>query len=305
MESIHAGTEAYLFKSRPAIRFRAAERASPEHLKTAGEPAPRGATLYYWLKAKPASDEEISLEILDSAGKTIRKFTNHAKSDEKDRPPADEDSEATPEGDTLSADAGLNRFAWDLRFEKPRDIPGTLYDDGDPRGAFALPGTYEVKLTVAGKTYSQPLELRPDPRVKAGAADLAKQFDLVTEIGAMLEKEHAAVIQIRSVRAQMVALKKRLEDDEAAQPIRDAATEIDKKMTPIEEELIEPKATASEDMLNYPAKLNSKLGHLQAGVDAADAPPTQQQLDLAAQLEKDSTISSPNGKMSRTPNSRR
>ena len=105
----------------------------------------------------------------------------------------------------------------------------------------------------------------------------------------MLEQEHTAVLQIREMRAQLLALKKRLEDDEAAEPIRDAATAVDKKMTPIEGELIEPKATASEDMLNYPAKLNSKLAHLQAGVDAADAPPTQQQLDLAVELEKNLT----------------
>ena len=169
LDSIHASTEAFLFQPRAAIRFRAAERSSSEHLKTAGEPAPRGATLYYWLKEKPAEKEEISLEIVDSTGKTIRKFTNHTKTDEKDRALAEEQDEGIPE-DTLPAEAGLNRFAWNLRYEKPHDIHGTIYDDGDPRGAFALAGNYEVKLrplvrpTLSRSSFGPIRESRRPPR---------------------------------------------------------------------------------------------------------------------------------------------
>ena len=97
---------------------------------------------------------------------------------------------------------------------------------------------------------------------------------------------NAAVLEIRDVRAQIKALGKRLEADEAAQPMRDAAADLDKKMTEVEEQLVQSKATASEDMLNYPVELDSRLAYLQNAVDSADVAPTQAEIELAAEMEK-------------------
>ncbi|MGB9404348.1 MAG: hypothetical protein WCA98_12475 [Candidatus Acidiferrales bacterium] len=288
MDSIHASTSAFLFKPRPAIRFRADGLVGESHLDVVGEAAPRGATLYYWLRDKPEKTDEIALEIIDSVGRTVRKFSNLAKEETEAQSLSEEEveGEKAPTQETLTADAGLNRFVWDLRYEKPREIPGTIYDDGDPRGALALPGTYQLRLTAGGKTYTQELELRADPRVKISDADLAKQFDLVTKLGDLLEQDDTAVLEIRGVHSELVELRKRLESDDSAQPIRDAVDALDKKMTAVEDELIERQVTASEDMLNYPPELSSKLAHLQASVDSADAAPTQQEYDLAGEFEK-------------------
>ncbi|MFZ0877903.1 MAG: hypothetical protein WA002_00285, partial [Candidatus Acidiferrales bacterium] len=98
--------------------------------------------------------------------------------------------------------------------------------------------------------------------------------------------DDTAVLEIRGVHSELVELRKRLESDDSAQPIRDAADALDKKMTAVEDELIERQVTASEDMLNYPPELSSKLAHLQASVDSADAAPTQQEYDLAGEFEK-------------------
>ena len=102
----------------------------------------------------------------------------------------------------------------------------------------------------------------------------------------MLDADLGAVLEIRDVRQQLKALEKRLGTGAAAKPVLDAAKDLDKKMTAVEDELIQSKATAGEDMLNYPVKLNSKLGYLQNAVDSADAEPSAQEYELAAEYEK-------------------
>jgi photosystem II stability/assembly factor-like uncharacterized protein len=285
LEDMPSGASAYLFKPRPAIRFRAAGQTPASRLDLEGQTAPHGATLYYWLKEKPGEKEEVTLEILDSSGNTVRKFSNHAKKedDKKDR---EEDEQNEPAQEVLTVDAGLNRFVWDLRYEKPREIPGAIYDEGDPLGALALPGNYQVKFTAGGRSRTQPLEIRLDPRIKIADADLQKQFDLVAKLRDLMDQTHAAVLQMRGVHDQLTALSKRLESDEAAQPIRDAAHDLDKKISELDDQIADSKVSASEEFLNYPIDLNSRLGYLQNVADSADSAPTQQAYDVETELEQ-------------------
>src|SRR2546430_13326571 len=59
---------------------------------------------------------------------------------------------------TIPADEGMNRFAWDLRYDDPIQIPGAFYSGTGPKGPLALPGNYQVKLTVGGKSQTAPLD---------------------------------------------------------------------------------------------------------------------------------------------------
>jgi photosystem II stability/assembly factor-like uncharacterized protein len=284
-EEMPKSANAFMFKPRPAIRFRGGEPARASRLNVVGETAPHGATLYYWLKNKTDEKQEVDLEILDSSGKTVRKFTNQPKK-EDDKKEREEDEASTPAQEVLTTAAGLNRFVWDMRYEKPREIPDAIYDEGDPLGALALSGNYSVKLTAAGRSYTQPLEIRPDPRVKTSDADLQKQFELVSKIRDLMDQTHAAVLQMRSVHQQIGALTKRLENDEAAQPIRDAAHALDVQMMTLADQIADSKVTASEEFLNYPIDLHSRLGYIQNAVDSADSAPTQQGYDVETELEQ-------------------
>ena len=51
-----------------------------------------------------------------------------------------------------------------------------------PEGPLAMPGTYTLKLTVSGKTYTQTVSLKNDPRSPATAADLAAEHDLQVKL---------------------------------------------------------------------------------------------------------------------------
>ncbi|HET7891585.1 MAG TPA: hypothetical protein VFL34_08670 [Candidatus Sulfotelmatobacter sp.] len=285
-----------------------------------GKNPPAGAVIDYWLKtslkktdkdkkdaassgaaeAKPKSEEagkgegekkegekkeeapKITLEILDSSGKVIRKFPK------KEEPASDEESffGGARGGEDLPADAGLNRFIWDLRYEGATKVPKAPLWGGNTDGPVALPGTYQVRLTVLGKSYTAPLEIKADPRLKIGADDLAKQFDLLLKIRDKVTDTDDAIIQIRDVREQVNAENKRLKNDPREKAVADAGKALDKKMTEVEEQLIQTKAKSGQDVLNFPVRLNNDLVALSGVVGSADTAPTKQSYEVFEEVSK-------------------
>lgn len=279
-----SSADVYLFKPRPAIRIRGSQYPI---FGPYGKNPPAGAIIYYDLKSAPKKNEEITLEISDSKGKLVRKYSNLKQPGEQ--PVPQEYPGMNIDRNLLPAKAGTNRFVWDLRYEDPTKLPGAIFGDYSPHGAYVLPGTYQVKLTAEGKTLTEPVEVRLDPRVKTSVADLEKQLDLANQVNAELSEDHQAVNQIRDLRTQLSALRKRLADDTKNKPIVDATENLDKEITAVEDVLTQPKIKSSEDSLNYPLGLDGKLAGLADVVESADATPTAQsylvQQDLAPKLD--------------------
>ena len=272
-----------------------------------GKNPPGGAVIYYWLKtslkkedqkksaagngsaesgegkseaAKPdeAAKKEppkITLEILDSSGKVIRKYPK------KEEPGSEEEEFFRPaEPKELPADAGLNRFIWDLKYEGAVKVPKAPLWGGSTDGPEALPGNYQVRLTVLGQSYTAPLEIVPDPRLNVSQADLQKRFDLLMKIRDQVTATDTTIIEIRGLREQIDTLNKRLGDDPKQKPVVDAGKALDKKMTEIEEVLIQTKAKSGQDVLNFPVRLNNDLVALGGVVGSADTAPTQQSYEV-------------------------
>ncbi|OYU57354.1 MAG: glycoside hydrolase [Chitinophagaceae bacterium BSSC1] len=170
-----------LYKPQQAIRVRwnmNTDTPLPQE-EPGGENPPDGAIINYHL-AQSAS--EVSLEILDATGKSIRKYSS------KDKPYAIPDVNIPlywirPQ-QGLSAAAGAHRFLWDMHYtpiDEPAEFPMTAIYQNTPKVAnspWVLPGVYTVKLTVDGKTETQTLTVKLDPRVKASAIDLQQQHSL-------------------------------------------------------------------------------------------------------------------------------
>src|SRR5262249_44040260 len=170
--------------SLPDVRLYRPEAAYRLHFPTevnrrrpVGDNPPNGAVIDYFLKAKPAASEEITLEILDAQGKVLRKLSNHKQ--DKFEQPAEWPDRETP-AELLPDEAGMNRFAWDLRIEDPIAIPGAFYTDDGPKGPVVIPGSYTVRLTTRFGQQSAPLEVVLDPRLKetTTSADMAAHWDL-------------------------------------------------------------------------------------------------------------------------------
>jgi DNA repair exonuclease SbcCD ATPase subunit len=122
--------------------------------------------------------------------------------------------------------------------------------------------------------------------VKTSAEDLRKQFDLMLKMRDRQDEMNKAILAIRDLRAQLQALEKRLGSNDPAKSVVSASADLRKKISAIEEELIQVNSKASEDELNYPTKLNSKLGYLQNAVDSADAQPTEGELGVYTELDR-------------------
>lgn len=274
-----AAADVHLFTPATALRWRPAGGAGSPF---AGENPPNGAILYYSLKAAPKEKEEVKLEILDKAGRVIRTYSSIEKKIEGRPLPESRGEPGDP--NLIPAKAGLNRAVWDLRYAIPTLVPNAIYDMGFPNPVIAVPGNYSARLSVGGKQYNAAFEVKMEPRVKTAPADLQKQFDFQQQVWTLLGDTHDAVFAIRDVRAQLNALTKRLQGDAKQKGLSDAAADILKKMAPVEAELIEVNARSSQDMCNYPTKLNSKIAYLADVADSADTPPTKQALEFYAEL---------------------
>ena len=264
------GEDAHLFQPATAIRFR-----GPGFFITSGIPAgqnpPAGAVIYYSLKEK--TKDAITLEITDAQGKLVRKFSS-----KKEEHAAEEEEfpQLRGAGDTLPTEKGINKFVWDLETEAPARVPGAVGWGGRPQGVTVVPGTYQVKLTAGGKSSTASVEVRKDPRVSATPGDFQLQFEMASRIHDSVSEGNQAVNQIRSVRAQLEALKKRLGKDEKDKPVVEAADALNKKMNGVEGKIIDARAKTNEDALNYPIQVVDQLVDLQGTVESADTAPPKQ-----------------------------
>ena len=134
-----------------------------------GENPPAGAVVDYWLKERPQG--EVTLEFLDAAGKLVKKFSSKR---ETPRPQSRRlkmttriRSAGAPPA-RLSAQAGMNRFVWNLRYPDATAFPGLIMWAGSVTGPRVPPGTYQVRLTADGKTADAELrsEEGPAPRLR-------------------------------------------------------------------------------------------------------------------------------------------
>jgi photosystem II stability/assembly factor-like uncharacterized protein len=260
---------AHLFQPKDVIRGVRGGFEIPSGRPQGQNPA-SGVALYYSLAEKLKEKEEITLEILDDAGKLVKKYSSIEK---KDEGPGDPEEEAfgPPRGpDKLPGEAGLNRFVWNLRYEDATKFPGLIMWAGSVEGPIAAPGKYTAKLTAGGRSQTQPFMVKPDPRVKTRPEDYAAQLALALRIRDKLSTVNQAVIEIREAKSQLARYKK--EDR-----VKDAAAALEKKLTEVEEALYQTKLKAGEDALNFPIKLNNKLAALKGDVEESDTSPTRQE----------------------------
>jgi len=279
MSASTAMEDAHLYQPASAIRYRGAGFTLPATVPVGANP-PTGVVIDYFLKSAPK--DGATLEILDTKGKVVRKYSS--KKAAEGASPDEEEFGVSRPGETLPAEMGLNRFVWDMRGEVPARVPGAVSWGGRPTGALVLPGTYQIRLTVADKTSTASAEISKDPRVAVSAADLEKQYELTVRIWNRVNAGHEAVNQIRSVRGQIDALRKRLNADASAKPVLDASDALKKKMDAVEEKIIQPKSKSGEDPLNYPIQVVDQLIALQGTVESADTAPTAQSFTVYDEL---------------------
>jgi photosystem II stability/assembly factor-like uncharacterized protein/uncharacterized protein YukE len=287
-----AAASAFLFK--PGIAYRVRRNVNTDTPLPPEEPAgknpPDGAIIDYTLQS--AAPAAVKLQILDASGKIVRAFSS------TDKP------EATTEElgkelnvplywirppQILSDAAGQHRFVWDLRTPPPASLrheyPISAIVHDTPRlpvGPAVMPGVYTVKLEVAGQTFSQPLEIKMDPRITAPVDQLDQQFRLASRICDAMNSTFASLAQVRAVRSQLRDLAHQAPKGEIADAIR----ALEEKVAPFEEAAAGSGPAAHQQTF---AQLNSQFAQLLAVVDGADAAPTQTAQDTTGDLQRSLT----------------
>jgi len=219
------------------------------------------AVFQYYL-AKQA--DSVKIEVLDAAGNLVHSMSgNKPKNDTKKDDDDEEDGPPKPKPPTTAT--GLNRYEWDLRYPGSSEFKGMIMWGARPtNGPLALPGPYQVRLTVGGKSVTHPFEIKLDPRLKdVKLADVQEQFKLAIKLRDQTSKANDAVIQIR-------ALKEKL----SKQPDSPANKKLKEQLSIIEENLYQIRNQSGQDPLNFPIKLNNRLAALWRSVETGDAKPT-------------------------------
>ncbi|WP_174301088.1 glycosyl hydrolase [Caulobacter sp. S45] len=235
-----------------------------ESRRPVGENPPAGALIDYVLKAKPT--DEMTLDILDAQGRSIRHISSKFSAREK-QPPEWPDQVEPPH--LIPAEAGMNRFVWDLRMDDPVQIPGAFYSGEAPRGPIAAPGRYQVKLTLAGVTRTAPLVLAPDPRTHADASGIEAKTALAEATVHDIDALHRAVNEIRAAKAKLAG---------AAGPVSSGRAATILQLSQVEETLMQVNMKGSEANLAFPGMLNEQYATFASILEDADTAPTSQQL---------------------------
>jgi photosystem II stability/assembly factor-like uncharacterized protein len=280
--------DAFLFKPAAAYRVRRGTNTDtpiPPDEPTAQNP-PDGAVVDYFL-AEGASGP-VTLEIVDAQGKVVRRY---ASTDKKE--PSEEElaKQLIPlywvrMPRVLPTSAGMHRWVWDLHYTTP-DSPRYEYPisavSGDtprvPQGPLALPGLYTAKLTVNGHTYSQPLTIKLDPRVKISNEGLAQMFQMESRLASMMTDSSRSLSEARSAREQLQKLA-----GQASGPLAEALSAFEKKLEAVLGGTSAlPGAGAAGATITG---VSRAIGDLYAEVDRADATPTTAQRNATAETEK-------------------
>jgi photosystem II stability/assembly factor-like uncharacterized protein len=222
-----AASAAYLYRPAPAVRVRFATNDPtpwpPE--VPAGENPPYGGVLDYYLARDVTGP--VKLEILDASGRVVRSYASTdsiASPDPALDPVAyNELCQRDPRAPdcalplywpalplVISTRAGMHRVSWDLHYDPVPTADGRQAGRSSVGAVpyrtypsvntpWAPPGEYTVRLTVNGRSYTQPLTLHLDPRVKTAAAGLQQLATLSRDMYYGAVAAHDAYTQARAL----------------------------------------------------------------------------------------------------------
>jgi len=266
----------FLFKPRDSVRMEGSDFPRPH----VGENPPSGTMIFYYLKEKP--DGVISLEFLDAEGLPIKKFTSEKEDEERAEAPSQRFRGRRPANVTV--EAGMNRFVWDMRYEDAKSVPGAILWAARLGGPLAVPGVYQVRLTVGDTSLTESWEWKKDPRLETSQDDFHAQFDLLVKIRDKLTEVNTSINQLREVRKQVDDLLKKIKDNPDAGKIEEAGKSLKTKLKEVEDVLIQSESKSGQDPLNYPILLDNKIAALIGVVSSADAKPTDQSYTVFEEL---------------------
>jgi len=202
----------------------------PPEEPTAENP-PSGAIVDYFLRSAAG---KVTLEIFDGQQKLVGRFASDVdvKHAEKysSMPIA---ARWFPKPELLEKTPGMHRFVWNLAWGNAEANADEDYENRNPSGPKVVPGNYQVRLTVDGRTQNQMLKVIMDPRSGATAVVLQRQLELGQKMFGEAREARRALNEIRRVRKELTGVQQKIGGGNAAlaTAVTEAIAEISKIVT--------------------------------------------------------------------------
>ncbi|MCP4977024.1 MAG: glycosyl hydrolase [Maribacter sp.] len=265
LDAIKKSASSIMYKPKDSYRTKGGTIKTPS--KTAGANHPNGVITHFYLKDY-AEKDSVRLTYTSMSGDTLATYSNSSKDKDK----------------KLEVEKGGNTFVWDTRGKGAKKLEGMILWWASLEGAKAVPGDYKVHLNVNGDNQSQVFKIIPDPRAEVSVVDMQKQFDFITDINTTIEKAHQSIEKIRKVTKQLDAFTKQYKENEQTKELVEKAKKMKESLATVEKALYQTKNRSGQDPLNFPIRLNNKLGHLNSLVAIDDFPPTEQDIAVKNEL---------------------
>lgn len=207
-----------------------------------------GVVIYYQLP-ELSKTAEIMLEIKDPSGKLVRSFSS--KADEKTARSAN----ARGSEPLLSKNKGLNRFVWDMRYATMPGVPDVRIE-GSFAGHKAPPGKYSLTLKVGDQTASTDAEILANPLYPTSPSVYSEYHQTMLGMETELTTMHRMVNNLYEKQKQLESLLSSLSEDKYSALKKDGEALV-KKMKAWDEDMVQRKSKAYDDVENFPNKFTA------------------------------------------------
>ena len=255
----------YLFKPKPTYRLRG---SGGESSLTMGTNKPNGVEIHFYIPSYNKGSDKVELSFHDEKGNEIRKFST-----------SDDDNK-------LEVKDGGNVFVWDYKYPGAENFDGMVMWSASLNGAKAVPGTYQVRLSVNNFEFENSFKILKSPTSESTVDQMREQFNFVNQINKTLSKAHQSIKKIRKTKLKLNDFLTTFSDNKDAENIIKKANFLIDSLSTVENALYQTNNESRQDPLNFPIKLTNKLGHIADLVTMNDFPPTDQDKKLMTELSK-------------------
>jgi len=208
-----------------------------------------GVVVYYQLP--PLADSvHVNMEIRNAEGKLVRRFTT-----EKDKEHTEYEG-SPPVEPVLPKSKGINRFVWDMRYPTMPGVP-EAYIEGSYRGHKTSPGEYRLLLTYSGKETKASFNILPNPLYEISLADYQEYNSFMLTMEENLSDMHRKINRMLQMRKRIESILADIPDSDAYKNVRTEGVALIKKMTVWDEDMIQRKSKAYDDVENFPNKFTA------------------------------------------------
>jgi photosystem II stability/assembly factor-like uncharacterized protein len=254
----------HVFEVNPSYRMMSGGARSFGQPRNAGTNPLRGPVVNFY--ASNVTDSSTgTITISDKNKKTIKTFSTSSKENR------------------LELNKGMNMFNWDLKYPEAEKAEGMVLWNGVPAPLTAAPGNYFAKIKIGNDSAEVPFVVQADPNYKISQQDYEAQFEFLQQVQNKYNDVQKGVKDIRSLRSQINEFTARQGKD-IPKDVKQSADSILKQLTTVEEKLHQTKAKSSQDVLNYPIRLNDKLSGLYDVVASGVSAPSRQSRDVYTDL---------------------